>query len=101
MSYVDEFARAIEQELPPDLIPDGDTDSLFRIYALLALVKGLDVGPEDVHDAWSAWMSERDPEHPSLRPYAELGAEKRQSDEPFVTAIKAVAAARPQIAPAR
>lgn len=100
MSYVDELAHAIERELPSSLIPDGETDSLFRVYAVLALIKGADVTPENVHDAWSAWMSDRDPRHRALRPFSELDAETQRTDEPYVDAIRKVAARRPQAVPA-
>jgi hypothetical protein len=100
MSYVDELAHAIQRELPPDLVPGGDTGSLFRLYALLALSRGSEVSREDVHDAWSAWMSDRDPGHPALRPFAELDAKTQQADQPYVDAIRKVAASRHQAVPA-
>jgi hypothetical protein len=91
LSYIDELAAAIRGALPPNLIPSGDTSALFRIYAVLALVKGEDVGLEDVHDAWAAWMSGHDPEHRSLIPFRDLSGEVRRSDRPYVDAIRAVA----------
>jgi hypothetical protein len=99
MTYVDELARAIERELPPDLVPDGETQSLFRLYALLALVKGSSVNSEDVHDAWSVWVSDQYPGHRSLRPFSELDAETRRSDQPYVAAIRKVATSRDQTVP--
>ena len=100
MNYLDELANEIERELQPDLIPSGETASLFRLYALLALVKGAEVSAKDVHDAWSVWMTDREPGHPSLRPFSDLDAETRKADEPFVAAIRAVAAQRAHAAPA-
>jgi hypothetical protein len=94
MTYLDEVARAIREAVPPDLMPDGDTAPLFRIYAVLALARGAEVTTEDVHDAWVAWMLERDPGHPSLRPFDELDEDVRRMDEPFAQAIRAVAATR-------
>ncbi|MGH8573923.1 MAG: DUF7701 domain-containing protein [Gammaproteobacteria bacterium] len=91
MSYLDELATEIERRLPADLVPDGDTRSLFRLYALLALAKGRAVTAADVHNAWTAWMQERDPHHRSIKPFEELDAETQSSDEPFVEAIRAVA----------
>lgn len=91
MSYLDELATEIERQVPADVLPDGDTRSLFRLYALLALAKGRSVGAADVHNAWAAWMQERDPHHRSLKPFDELDAETQASDEPFVEAIRAVA----------
>lgn len=91
MSYLDELATEIERQVPADVLPDGDTRSLFRLYALLALAKGRSVGAADVHNAWAAWMQERDPHHRSLKPFDELDAETQASYEPFVEAIRAVA----------
>ena len=92
MNYVDRLAAAIKAEVPAEALPDADTRLLFRLYALLALVKGHAVDAEDVHNAWSVWMQERDPDHTSLRPFSELDGELRKADEPFVNAIRAVVA---------
>jgi hypothetical protein len=92
MNYLDDTAQAIKALVPQDLLPDGDTETLFRIYAVLALAKGPQVDSEDVHNAWVAWMAERDPDHSSLKPFEELDADTRRSDEPYVQAIRAVAA---------
>ena len=57
MTYLEEIAAAIEARVPPDVMPnEDDVDGLFRIYALLARVKGEQVTAEDVHDAWALWM---------------------------------------------
>ena len=81
MSYVDDLAQAIRRVIPPRLLPDGDTTGLFRLYAVLAMTKGDRVVLEDVHDAWSAWMREQDPQHPSLRPLRELPAELEVAED--------------------
>lgn len=91
MTYLDELATEIERRVPADLLPHGDTRSLFRLYALLALAKGRSVDAADVHNAWTAWMQERDPRHRSIKPFEELDPETQASDEPFVEAIRAVA----------
>ena len=91
MNYIDEIAGAIRCLIPPALIPDGDTTGLFRIYAVLALAKGERVLLEDVHDSWAAWMSGQDPEHRSLKPFGVLAPEVRESDRPYLDAIRAVA----------
>jgi hypothetical protein len=76
------------------MVPSEDTDALFRLYAVLALAKGPAVEPSDVHDAWAAWMRERDPDHPSIRPFDELDADTRRMDEPFAEAIRTASAER-------
>lgn len=91
MTYLDALATEIEHRVPRDLLPDDGTDSLFRLYALLVLAKGRAVSAVDVHNAWSAWMQERDPGHRSIKPFDELDADTQASDAPFVEAIRAVA----------
>jgi hypothetical protein len=92
MSYLAELADAIRNQVDPAALPTGDTASLFRIYAVLALAKGREVTVEDVHNAWVAWMGERDPHHRSIKPFDELPADVRMQDEPFVDAIRAALA---------
>jgi hypothetical protein len=94
VSYIDDLAGEVREHVAPELVPSGNVEVLFRIYAVLALAKGSDVELEDVHDAWSAWMVGRDPGHRSLRPLAELPLEVREADRPFLEAIHIVACAR-------
>jgi hypothetical protein len=91
VTYLDELAAEIEQGVPPELLPNGDISPLFRLYALLALVKGTGVTAADVHNAWAVWMEQHDPDNRSIRPFEELDAETQSSDEPFAKAIRAVA----------
>jgi hypothetical protein len=92
MSYLDELAVRIRDEVPES--QRGETAlPLFRLYAVLALAKGEDVQESDVHNAWVAWMQEREPHHDALRPFEELDEETREADAPFVRAIRAVASA--------
>jgi hypothetical protein len=92
MSYLDDLAIEIERRVPPERLPDSNTRSLFRLYALLALVKGDAVTLADVHDAWAVWMLDRDPHHRSIKPFSDLDAETQGADEPFADAIREVAA---------
>ena len=92
MTYLDETAAAIKAGLSEDLIPDEQgLDDLFRLYALLAHVKGGHVMAEDVHDAWSLWMLRQDNDHESIKPFAALDPSTRREDLPFVEAIRKVA----------
>lgn len=91
MTYLDKLAVEIEQQIPRELLPDKDTRLLFRLYALLALVKGTDITAADVHNAWGVWMGESDPGHHSIRPFEELDTGTQATDEPFAEAIRAVA----------
>jgi hypothetical protein len=81
--------------VPQEVLPEGDTDLLFLMYAVLALTVREDVRAEDVHDTWSAWMTYRDPSHESIQPFAQLSPETKKTDQPFVDAIRKVAAQLP------
>lgn len=68
--------------------------SLYRLYALLVLVKEdsvTRVTDEDVHNAWAVWACENDPEHRSLIPFDELPARVQALDAPYTAAIHAAA----------
>jgi hypothetical protein len=92
VTYLDRIAGAIKDRIPPELLPDEDRlDDLFRLYALLARIKGEQVTEEDVHDAWALWMLQQDGDHESIKPFSELDPSTRQEDQPFVEAIRAVA----------
>lgn len=91
LNYLDELAMQIRLRVTKSNLPDEEVTGLFRIYAVLLLAKGKDVTAEDVHNAWVAWMSGRNAEHESLRPFAELPADVAADDEPYLTAIRYVA----------
>jgi hypothetical protein len=76
-----------------DLLPEEDSELLFLMHAELLLAKGIDVTREDVHNAWSAWMTHRGEAHESLIPFDQLSPETRAEDGPFVAAIRRVAGA--------
>ncbi|MGV0785884.1 hypothetical protein ABQF33_03070 [Mycolicibacterium sp. XJ2] len=94
MNYLDAIAKQIRDRVPVSELPDEDTHGLFRIYAVLLLAKGRLVNSEDVHNAWVAWMLEFKPSHESLVPYSELDTGTAADDEPYVGAIRSVAADR-------
>jgi hypothetical protein len=72
-------------------LSDEETAALFRLYAVLVLVKGEETTAGDVHDAWAAWKAERDPLNSNIRPFSELDGPTRDADEPFAAAIRKVA----------
>lgn len=90
MNYIVDVAQQIKREVQPALIPEGDTDSLFLIYAALALAVGEKVRARDVHNAWAAWMSQQNPAHESIKPFDDLDEETQAQDEPFAEAIRRV-----------
>jgi hypothetical protein len=91
MSYLDELGAEIQQEVPEALLPSHDTTLLFRLYALLLLAKGQAVTAPDVHNAWTVWMQEIEPDHCAIIPFEELDPVAQASDEPFASAIRSVA----------
>jgi len=93
VNYLDSIAEAIRNEVPSELVP-ADADALFLMYAVLARAKGESTTAEDVHDAWTAWMSGRGEKHESMRPFADLDSAVKQQDEPFVKAIHRASARR-------
>jgi hypothetical protein len=90
-SYIADIADDIQAAVPPKSLPAGDTDELFLIYALLALAKGVDVEARDIHNAWAAWMSTKDPHHESIVPYEDLSPDVRREDDPYLAAVRSVA----------
>lgn len=99
MTYLDLAAEEIRRHVPEKLLPDGDTELLFRLYAVLLLAKGADVTTADVHNAWSAWMQMSHPDHQSLRSFEELDPETQAADEPYAEAIRAASRARTHKSP--
>lgn len=91
MSYISNIAMQIRREVPSEVLPEGDTEILFLMYAILALTVGKDVRPQHVHDAWAAWMTHFEPLHKSLKPFQELNSNTKREDQPFVNAIRTVA----------
>lgn len=87
-SYLDRDADLIRKCLPMGVSAPQGSDELFLLYAVLLRAKGVDTQASDVHDAWSVWMSAREPGHESIRPFAELDAETKGEDQPFLAAIR-------------
>lgn len=94
MSYISDLAGEIRAEVPEHLLPTENAELLFLMYAVLLLTKGEGVRPEDVHNAWSGWMTYLGEQHESLVPFNELPAATQSEDEPFVQAIRRVATRR-------
>lgn len=94
VNYLERLASEIRESTPPSALPDGPTDRLFLLYAVIALAKGEETTRADVHNAWAAWMTGLDPSHDSIRPFETLPEEVRSEDDPFVNAIRAVSSRR-------
>lgn len=90
VNYIEHVASRIQFELTADHLPAENSDRLLRLYALLALSVGTECTLENVHDAWSIWMTEVDPSHESLVPFSELDPATQAEDLPYVEAIRRV-----------
>ncbi len=89
MNYIDTLAARIAQNRHDDFATmDEHGQRLYRIYALLGLLKGQDVTLEDVHDAWAVWRAETNPTHQSIKPFVELTPDVQALDQPYVDAIR-------------
>jgi len=91
MNYIEQIAHDIRAEVPAAALPEHDVHDLFLLYALVLLIRGDEVDAEDVHNAWTAWMTLRGQRHPSMVPFAQLSAETQAEDAVFVGAIRIVA----------
>lgn len=87
MTYLDDLAATIREHAPAGATPAPGLDSLFRLYAVLALAKGEEVTAEDVHNAWAAWTLESGAHHREVRPYRELDDATQAEDSPYAEAI--------------
>ncbi len=91
MNYLDKIATEIQRAADPHALPPDQDLPLYRLYAVLLLAKGKDVTAEDVHNAWAAWASDREPESRDLLPFKELSLRDQRRDQPYVDAIHQVA----------
>lgn len=89
-NYVEEVSARIRALIDPNKLPNKGLSRLFSSYALLALSKGAEVSNEDVHDAWSIWATQYDPDNDSIVPYEELSADVQSEDTIFRDAIRKV-----------
>jgi len=90
-NYIDIVAADVREATPRDRLPaDGhDLTALFRLYALVARIKGEQATAADVHDAWSVWMLNRGEANEAIRPYEDL--HHPRGDQPVVAAVRSAA----------
>ena len=89
MNYIDKRAHEILRVSDPEEVMSPSYIKLFRIYAVLSFALGKQTSLRDVHDAWSAWRSETNPNHKSLIPFDELSYEVQELDRKYMKAIHA------------
>ncbi len=87
-NYITKVANNIRAKFTAGQLPSDGLEMLFNSYAVLALSKGESVTSRDVHDAWSAWATEYDPDNNSLTPFDELSEGTKAQDDKFVDAIR-------------
>jgi len=92
-NYIDIVASEVRESTPRDRLPahGHDLAALFRLYALVARIKGEQATAADVHDAWSVWMLNRGEADEAIRPFEELHDVQQCDDEPIVAAIRSAA----------
>jgi hypothetical protein len=89
--YIDEIADKVRQKVPISDRP-VDAERLYRMYAVLVRAKGQKTTASDVHDAWSAWMADRNSSHESLIEFDSLSSVVQEQDSVYLDAIHKVAA---------
>ena len=82
------YVQKVKVELSKKIDVESD---LLDLYTLLVFTKGVECTWEDVHDAWSIWKNQIDPQHKSLIPFDELKYEVAELDEKYAKAIIATA----------
>lgn len=92
-TYIDDLAERVREATPDDMVPgdasEQEVTQLFRLYALLGLVRGDTVTAANVHDTWSTWMLSRgECDHESIVPFGALDDDAQEQDDPFVRAIR-------------
>jgi hypothetical protein len=87
MNYIDQLASRIGDRCDMSM-EDEKERRLLRQYAVIAYATGGNVTARQVHDAWSAWQAETQPDHPSLVPFELLSEEVQCLDDLFVHAIR-------------
>lgn len=84
MTYIDDVRREFRARCSM-----GDRTQLEDLYVFLALVKGEETTLEDVHDAWSVYMSRMKPDHFSVKPFGQLAPSVQALDGKYAGAIVA------------
>lgn len=80
------------EQVRADLAKRIDVEpALLDLYTLLAIVRGAQTTWEDVHDAWSVWANQTQPNHQSIVPFDELSKRVQEMDKEYADAIKATA----------
>jgi hypothetical protein len=88
------YVQGIRDELAARL--PGCSPALIDLYTLLGLQYGLRVDAIKVHNAWSVWCNNANPNHPALIPFPFLAPDVQALDEPYVDAIRAAVEAAEQ-----
>lgn len=88
MTYVEEVRECLVAAFPK--LGEAHRKDLLDQYTLLVLIKGEEVTPEDVHDAWSVRMSYIRPDHWSIIPFGELSEETQERDVKYALAIRGI-----------
>ena len=93
ITYIDKVTELVAERT------QLNNDDLVHLYALLVLVRGLDITLNDVHDAWAMNMNFKAKSdqcsghgHPCIVPFKELSREEQEKDRHFADILRAIAA---------
>lgn len=92
VNYVLSTIELLRDELKRADLGMPEDETLIRLYTQLLLTTGEATTLEHVHDAWAVWRAFSDrPDNPFIVWFAELDAETRARDMPYVECIRRVA----------
>jgi len=89
------YVELIRQEVIEKTDLRSEERQLIDLYSLLALIKPGQVTMKDVHDAWSVWMNNKNPEHKSLIYFERLTKEVQLLDREYMEAINLIKPKQP------
>jgi len=84
MNYIEKVKTELDLILEMEVTP---YEGLLDVYALLVFTVGKNCTNENIHDAWSIWMSKTEPNHKSLIPFNELTKETQDLDSKYRDAV--------------
>lgn len=82
------YIREVADQIRARTSDDGGHELLYLVYAVLALTKGDEVTPSDVHDAWCAVAEFEGSAASELVPFDQLPERMKRRDAPFAAAVR-------------
>ena len=93
MNYIDDIALRVKAEYEKSAGKKTSSPmELLRIYAGIVANNGVEATWVTVHNGWAVWRATTNPENKNLVPAKDLEPDEIVKDDPWVSAIRAVAA---------